>query len=191
MNDATDLPHARKALRPPQHGVQEAAPDAVRIVRHAHALSGRAQRRGGAQLGRGGRRSGLQRLHAHRGRSREAPFAAIRPVGPDLGRRGRAPHDPALDPAGPRQGALGLVVPLRQTALRPPAIMRTPSTGNRFMSETSPLANSRTETAAIGWQGALDEVDTEHDLVSVTRDFLATWTPEEIVKLPKPLRPWK
>ncbi len=59
------------------------------------------------------------------------------------------------------------------------------------MSETSPLENSRTETAAIGWQGALDEVDTEHDLVSVTRDFLATWTPEEIVKLPKPLRPWK
>ena len=59
------------------------------------------------------------------------------------------------------------------------------------MSETSPLANNRSEISSLGWQGRLDEADTAHELASVARDFLATWTPEEIVQLPKSLRPWK
>jgi hypothetical protein len=59
------------------------------------------------------------------------------------------------------------------------------------MPDTSPLANNRSEISSLGWQGRLDEADTEHELASVARDFLATWTPEEIVQLPKSLRPWK
>jgi len=41
------------------------------------------------------------------------------------------------------------------------------------------------------WLHVLDGAVSEHDIVTAAREFLATWTPEEIVRLPENCRPAK
>lgn len=43
----------------------------------------------------------------------------------------------------------------------------------------------------VTWYRLLDNAKGPLDVVAVTRDYLATWTPEEIARLPAPLRPGK
>jgi hypothetical protein len=38
--------------------------------------------------------------------------------------------------------------------------------------------------SATGWQGRLNAASNEEDVVTVCRDFLGLWTPEEIAQLP-------
>lgn len=42
-----------------------------------------------------------------------------------------------------------------------------------------------------GWQWRLDDATSAAEVVEVTRDFLATWTPEEFAALPEDCRPGK
>jgi hypothetical protein len=44
---------------------------------------------------------------------------------------------------------------------------------------------------ANNWLHVLDGASSEHDIVVATREFLATWTPEEIGRLPENCRPGK
>ena len=39
------------------------------------------------------------------------------------------------------------------------------------------------------WKALLDDARSERDLVTLVRDYLATWTPEEIAALPPDCRP--
>jgi hypothetical protein len=55
-----------------------------------------------------------------------------------------------------------------------------------------PLSQQPAEPMSrIGWQGRLDEASTPHEVVDVSRDFLASWSLEEIVTMPAASRPWK
>lgn len=45
--------------------------------------------------------------------------------------------------------------------------------------------------STISWRGRLDEAAAAHEVVSAARDFVATWTPEEIASLPPHCRPGK
>jgi hypothetical protein len=58
------------------------------------------------------------------------------------------------------------------------------------MLSTSQLA-SREAAASVGWQNQLQEAASLTDVVRVARDFLASWTPEELASLPKECRPGK
>jgi hypothetical protein len=59
------------------------------------------------------------------------------------------------------------------------------------MSQTSFTHPERSALSSIGWQGRLDEATTPEEVVSTARDFVASWTPQEIASLPRPCRPWK
>ena len=41
------------------------------------------------------------------------------------------------------------------------------------------------------WLHVLDAANSEHEVVTAAREFLATWTPEEISRLPDACRPGK
>lgn len=43
--------------------------------------------------------------------------------------------------------------------------------------------------ATVDWQGMLRTSETEEDIAGVTRDYLATWSPEEFAALPSECRP--
>jgi hypothetical protein len=44
-------------------------------------------------------------------------------------------------------------------------------------------------TLAPDWKALLDDASTEMEVVRVTKDYLATWTPQEIYGLPEDCRP--
>lgn len=44
---------------------------------------------------------------------------------------------------------------------------------------------------ALTWQGRVDAADEEREIVSIAREFLAQFTPEEIHRLPAECRPGK
>jgi hypothetical protein len=58
------------------------------------------------------------------------------------------------------------------------------SLDRRSQSRTSPSA-----TLAPDWKALLDDASNEQAVVRVTRDYLATWTPQEIYALPEECRP--
>ncbi|HSJ98306.1 MAG TPA: hypothetical protein VLC53_14615 [Myxococcota bacterium] len=45
--------------------------------------------------------------------------------------------------------------------------------------------------AAVGWQGRLEGSRTVADVLSVVRDYLALWSPQEVSQLPPECRPGK
>ncbi len=58
------------------------------------------------------------------------------------------------------------------------------------MVDTFPGGGSRHESVlSPDWKALLDDAESEREVVSLTRDFLATWTPEEIHALPAECRP--
>ena len=44
---------------------------------------------------------------------------------------------------------------------------------------------------SFSWQDRLDDASNVHDVIEITRDFLATWDRHEIAALPEPCRPGK
>jgi hypothetical protein len=46
-----------------------------------------------------------------------------------------------------------------------------------------------TDYLSRDWKALLDDAQSERDVVTLTRDYLATWTPEEIAALPADCRP--
>ena len=46
-----------------------------------------------------------------------------------------------------------------------------------------------TDYLSRDWKALLDDAETERDLVLLARDYLATWTPQEISELPLDCRP--
>jgi hypothetical protein len=59
------------------------------------------------------------------------------------------------------------------------------------MSRTGSSEIDPSDLSSIGWRGRLDEATTAHEVVSVARDFVAAWTPEEMASLAPHCRPWK
>jgi hypothetical protein len=46
-----------------------------------------------------------------------------------------------------------------------------------------------TDFLSRDWKALLDDAQSERDVVALARDYLATWTPEEIATLPVDCRP--
>ena len=44
---------------------------------------------------------------------------------------------------------------------------------------------------SVSWQDRLDDASNVHDVIEITRDFLATWDRHEIAALPEACRPGK
>ena len=44
---------------------------------------------------------------------------------------------------------------------------------------------------SVSWQDRLDDATDVHEIVEITKDFLATWDRHEIAALPEPCRPGK
>lgn len=44
---------------------------------------------------------------------------------------------------------------------------------------------------SVSWQDRLDESPDVHEVLAVTRDYLATWDRHEIAAIPEPFRPGK
>jgi hypothetical protein len=53
----------------------------------------------------------------------------------------------------------------------------------------SQARSRRLATLAPDWKALLDDARSERDLVRVTREYLATWTPQEMHTLPEECRP--
>ena len=49
----------------------------------------------------------------------------------------------------------------------------------------------RNALSQLGWHGRLNAATSEDDVVAITRDYVALWSPEELVELPADLRPSK
>jgi len=57
------------------------------------------------------------------------------------------------------------------------------------MERRSPMRVRQVAALAPDWKALLDDADNEAELVRVTRDYLATWTPQEMFALPEQCRP--
>ena len=59
------------------------------------------------------------------------------------------------------------------------------------MAETTKGQSGRHERPSGLWPHVLDGATNEQDLVAIVRNYLATWSPEEIARLPVSCRPGK
>ena len=59
------------------------------------------------------------------------------------------------------------------------------------MADISSGRAGRHDRPAGRWPNMLDSARTEHDLVTIVREYIATWTPEELGRLPASCRPGK